>query len=76
MDAVLTMDAGIASSLNDDFVAAFSGVNLSDAEADALIYDVAWNEGWPLIEGERVLFATRWENPGGSVSVVSDVNNW
>lgn len=47
---------------------------LSEEEADALLHDEAWAFRWPLQDGERYLFLTRWDAPGGAVSWVGDFN--
>jgi len=46
------------------------------SEVDELLRDVSWKEGWPLEEGGRWLFATRWDDAPGAVSLVSDINAW
>ncbi|UJR80920.1 alpha/beta hydrolase [Sandaracinus amylolyticus] len=56
-------------------------VELLSSEADvvlvdAALHEVALGEGWPLREGSRWLFATRWDGSPARVSLVSDVNAW
>lgn len=45
------------------------------AEVDALLHEVAWRWSWPLEDGGRWLFATRWEG-AESLSVAGDINAW
>lgn len=46
------------------------------ATIDALLHRLAWTERWPLTDGSRWLFVTRWDDAPASVSLVSDVNGW
>ena len=59
----------------DDVLARLRGA-ADAADAAAILHDAAWTTGWPLVEGERALFATRWEDAPGDVSLVSDLNGW
>lgn len=69
-------DAGEPAPTLEDRVAALEAAS-DDAEAlDAVIHEVAWAEGWPVTDGTRWLFATRWDEAPGAVSLVSDVNAW
>lgn len=45
-------------------------------DADAVIADVARREGWPLRDGDRYIFLTRWDDAPGDVSVVGDFNEF
>ncbi|MGE0785909.1 MAG: alpha/beta hydrolase [Sandaracinaceae bacterium] len=74
IDAALP-DAGPALRL-DDVVAELSDGTASAADLDALIERVSLEARWPLRDGTRWLFATRWDGAGASVSLVSDVNGW
>ena len=40
---------------------------------DTLLHTVGWRWRWPLVDGDRWLFATRWE---GSPSLAGDVTGW
>lgn len=46
------------------------------AAIEALVREVAWAQGWPMVDGARWLFVTRWDDAGGDVSLVSDINGW
>lgn len=49
----------------------------SNASAvDARLHELALSDSWPLHEGARFLFVTRWDGAPGTVSFVSDVNAW
>lgn len=43
---------------------------------DAILREVAWQAGWPLSDGTRVLFATRWDEVTADAQVVGDFNGW
>ncbi|MCA9614006.1 MAG: hypothetical protein KC586_14715, partial [Myxococcales bacterium] len=58
----------------DDVLAAFETESSASA-LDALLTDVGHVEGWPLVSGERWLFATRWDAVTG-VAWVGDPNAW
>lgn len=47
---------------------------LTAEQADTLLVDEAWAFRWPLRDGNRYLFLTRWDSPEGSVSWVGDFN--
>lgn len=49
---------------------------LQGSGASAALHEVAWDEGWPLRDGERWLFATTWPGAPGEVSLVGDFNAW
>lgn len=66
-------DAGDASALDRVLDALASG---DPGAVDGLLYEVAWTSGWPLRDGSRWLFVTRWPDAPGAVSLVSDVNGW
>ena len=66
-------DAGIVS-LDDVLARLRAAAAASDAAA--IVQEVAWTSGWPLLDGERALFVTRWDDAGGAVSLVSDLNAW
>jgi predicted alpha/beta superfamily hydrolase len=46
------------------------------AAIDAATHEVAWTGGWPLTDGERWLFVTRWPDAPEPVALVSDVVGW
>jgi len=46
------------------------------AAVDGFLHDVAWREGWPLHEGTRWLFVTRWDEAPERVSLVGHINGW
>ena len=67
-------DAGGSALTLDDALATLAA---GDAAAiDGLIREVAWTAGWPMKDGARWLFVTRWDDAAGPVSLVSDVNGW
>ena len=73
-DALETPDAPRSSRI--DAVVALLSAASTDGEAiDAILYDVAWNEGWPLQEGTRWLFVAALEGTS-SVHFVSELNGW
>jgi len=49
---------------------------LTPQEADAVLQQVALGDRWPLVDDGRWLFATRWDDATGQVSLVSDINGW
>jgi len=59
-----------------DRLAALSDPAATAADLDALLHEVTWAQGWPLTDGSRWLFATRWDDAPGGVALVSDVNDW
>jgi len=70
-------DAGVDPSARlDALLARLSASTLDDAEADAILHEVAWQERWPVSDGARWLFLTRWDGAPANVSLVSDVNAW
>ena len=69
------VDAGSSPEL-DSLVARFGDPGITSDELDALIHEVAWGLGWPATDGTRWLFATRWDDAPGSVSLVGDVVGW
>lgn len=69
-------DAGRPGLTLDDRLAALEAASGDPAALDALIHEVAWAEGWPVTDGTRWLFATRWDDAPASVGLVSDVNGW
>ena len=69
-------DAGVGSARFDAVVARLADPTETAASLDALLTEVAWAEGWPLTDGARWLFATRWDAAPGAVSLVSGVNAW
>lgn len=72
-DAGLERDA----STPDPIDAALDTLARGDGDAiDALMHDVAWSAGWPLTDGSRWLFVTRWDRAPEPVSLVSDLNGW
>lgn len=48
----------------------------SAAARDAVVREVAWHAGWPLSDGVRILFVTRWDEAEANVEVVGDFNDW
>ncbi len=73
-DASVMADGG--TSRLDDVLAVLTSASASASEIDALVYDVAWRGGWPLVEGERYLFVTRWDGAPSGVAVVGHINDW
>jgi len=71
-----TADAGTPAPTLEDRLEALSDPSARPEDLDALIHEVAWSEGWPVSDGRRWLFATRWDDAPGTVSLVSDVNGW
>ena len=69
-------DAGPPPSRLDAYLARLEDPAASEGDLDALLHEVAWREGWPVGDGTRWLFATRWDGAPGAVSLVSDVNDW
>ncbi|RLB52955.1 MAG: hypothetical protein DRJ42_13345 [Deltaproteobacteria bacterium] len=69
-------DAGPPSPSFDDRVAALSDPAATTEDLDALIHEVTWAEGWPVTDGSRWLFATRWDAAPAEVVLVSDINTW
>lgn len=49
---------------------------LDDASAASVDAEVEAGGGWPLVEGARSLFLTRWEGPPGAVSWVGTSNEF
>jgi predicted alpha/beta superfamily hydrolase len=47
-----------------------------EASVDAMMHDVAWAGGWPMTDGTRWLFATRWPDAPEPVALVGDVVGW
>ncbi|MCO4772895.1 MAG: hypothetical protein KDA24_22880 [Deltaproteobacteria bacterium] len=68
-------DDATAGALTLDEVLAVLSTSADDAELDTLIRDVGWGAGWPMQDGDRWLFATRWEG-SQALSVVGDINGW
>jgi predicted alpha/beta superfamily hydrolase len=67
-------DAGNPALTMDDAITTLSA---GDATAiDGLVREVAWSSGWPMTDGTRWLFVTRWDDAAGAVSLVSDLNGW
>jgi hypothetical protein len=60
----------------DDVVAALANPSTTAAAADGLLRDLAWSVGLPAYQGDRWLFATRWDLAPASVSLVGDHNGW
>lgn len=58
----------------DDIVALLAS-STDGAELEALLHGIAWESRWPLQEGDRWLFATRWEG-AKTLSLVGDINEW
>lgn len=71
-DASAASDAG-ALDRYDEVLATLRGES-DPAALDALLVDVGRREGWPLVSGDRWLFATRWAATG--VAWVGDPNAW
>lgn len=71
-DDASAMDAGVVDRYDDVLDALRSEADASTL--DALLVDVGRGEGWPLVSGDRWLFATRWAATG--VSWVGDPNAW
>lgn len=69
-------DAGASGPTLADRLLALRDPSATEASLDALIHEVAWAEGWPLTDGTRWLFATRWDDAPSEVGLVSDVNAW
>ncbi|MBX3276268.1 MAG: hypothetical protein KF729_38805 [Sandaracinaceae bacterium] len=69
-------DAGVAVPTLDERLAALDAASGDRAALDALLHEVGWAEGWPVTDGSRWLFATRWEGAPGPVGLASDVNGW
>ncbi len=70
------LDAGPPPPSLEDRIAALEDPGASAEDLDALIQEVTWAEGWPVTDGTRWLFATRWDDAPASVALVSDVNDW
>lgn len=69
-----TPDAASPSLTLDDAIATLSA---GDPDAiEELVHEVAWTAGWPMTDGARWLFVTRWDEATAPVSLVSDVNGW
>ncbi|HJL17922.1 MAG TPA: alpha/beta hydrolase-fold protein [Sandaracinaceae bacterium LLY-WYZ-13_1] len=75
-DAQPPTDAGPPPPTLDDALARLTDPGATAADLDALLHEIAWTHRWPLTDGTRWLFATRWADPPGDVSLVSDVNSW
>ncbi len=79
-DAAVTdssaIDASTPAHRIDDIVALLAGSPADAVAIEAALHDVAWSEGWPLHEGTRWLFATRYDDGPSGVSVVGDINGW
>lgn len=75
-DAGPDPDAGPTGPTLDDRLAALEDPTASADDLDALLHEVAWAEGWPVTDGARWLFATRWDDAPDGVALVSDVNGW
>ncbi len=69
-------DAGPSAPGIDDVVARLSAPGATDADRDEVLREVAWTAGWPLRDGSRWLFVTRWDGAPAGVSLVSDLNGW
>ncbi|MCA9611070.1 MAG: prolyl oligopeptidase family serine peptidase [Myxococcales bacterium] len=69
-------DAGPPTLSVDDRLAELEAASADAAALDAVLHDVAWHEGWPMTDGTRWLFATRWDDAPPAVGLVSDVNDW
>jgi predicted alpha/beta superfamily hydrolase len=69
-----TTDGGSASLTLDDALATLAIGD--EAAIEELAREVAWAAGWPMTDGARWLFVTRWDDAAGAVSLVSDVNGW
>jgi len=69
-------DAGPAGPTLDDRLAALEDPSATAAQLDALLREVSWAEGWPVTDGTRWLFATRWDDAPAGVALASDVNDW
>ncbi|MBW2463394.1 MAG: hypothetical protein JRH11_17220, partial [Deltaproteobacteria bacterium] len=69
-------DAGPPPPSMADRIAALGDSGASIEDLDALIQEVTWAEGWPVTDGARWLFATRWDAAPAEVVLVSDINSW
>ncbi len=74
LDDVSDVDAG--RSRIDELVALFSASPLDEDAIDALVHDVAWNEGWPLHEGTRWLFVTEYDDLAATLHLTGSFNGW
>lgn len=70
------VDGGPSGPMIDVRIEALMDPSASVADLEALMDEVRWAEGWPVTDGARWLFATRWDAPPGAVSLVSDINSW
>lgn len=70
------LDGGVPASRLDDLIERLAAATATSSGLDELLHEVAWAEGWPVSDGERYLFATRWDGAPGSVAWVSDANAW
>jgi len=68
------VDAGLDAVRLDSLIGRLSEADSGDAEA--ILDEGAWSHGWPLREGTRWLFVTRWDDAGGDVSLVGDFDEW
>lgn len=73
IDAGGDASAAAAPTIDDVIEALEAG---DSAAAEAMIHDVAWQGRWPLTDGARWLFVTRWDDAPASVALVSDINGW
>jgi predicted alpha/beta superfamily hydrolase len=78
IDAPAVSDAGEAEDIVDieSALEVLGDPEASDEDLDTLMRDVAFTSGWPMHEGTRWLFATRWDGAPEPVAFVSDVNAW
>jgi hypothetical protein len=77
-DAMLAHDAtsDAGRSRIDEVVALLSAVPPDVAAIEAILNDVAWNEGWPLHEGARFLFATSFDDTPASLTLTGAFDGW
>ncbi len=73
-DAVADDDDSVDDLSNiDGIIAALEGADA--AAADEILRSVGWAQGWPVKQGSRWLFATRWDG-ASSLALVGEFNLW
>jgi len=75
VDASDAGDAAIPERI-DDLLRLLEDPSSSAEDVDAALETVALEASWPLVEGGRILFATRWDDAPPDVAMVSDLNDW